>query len=483
MSEEDTIELPSAPFDFFLWLRTDTFDSLLEQILVPYLKGKPGNKIRDDYKRKLYASFKVILLNLLHVHKHKGLECLAVPRDNNAIQARDRYSLKTISVGAFNEAYNALETADYIERISVGRQGSGGKPGRRSRVIVLPKLAGLFDEYLPAPYIFFERNPDEEVIVLRRSKRRGKASSIDYQDDDETLEQRKILRKINSVLQSHWYDLEMSDEDYEPLRDILRRRHVNDSKKNHFIDFSNRSLKRIYSNGSFSEGGRFYGGWWQQIPKDYRRYIKIDGKLAVEVDYSNMHPYILYSKKGLRPDGDAYKITGVSRKVVKRVFSTLLNKASERAPRGYNADSNDGLEWQCIVAKIKSKHPQIEEFFGKGVGLQLQLIDSKMAERVMLTFSSMNKPCLPLHDSFIVHHAMRDELEAIMRKAYEHVAGQAGIDLDCKDYFKLFSEEYAGKLDSQGCREVTFGTVDACQKEYSEYFTREMLWFKEHCKN
>ena len=28
---------------------------------------------------------------------------------------------------------------------------------------------------------------------------------------------------------------------------------------------SNKFVRRIFNNGTFEEGGRFYGGWWQRI--------------------------------------------------------------------------------------------------------------------------------------------------------------------------------------------------------------------------
>jgi len=44
----------------------------------------------------------------------------------------------------------------------------------------------------------------------------------------------------------------------------------------------------------------------------------------------------------------------------------------------------------------------------------------------MLRFASMNRyPCLPIHDSFIVHHALEDELETIMKEEFERETGIA----------------------------------------------------------
>ncbi|MGR3549531.1 hypothetical protein [Pseudooceanicola sp.] len=55
-----------------------------------------------------------------------------------------------------------------------------------------------------------------------------------------------------------------------------------------------------------------------------------------------------------------------------------------------------------------------------------------MAEKVMLRFAAMRYACLPVHDSFIVHHGLQDELDRIMREAFEAefgVSGKVGVDI------------------------------------------------------
>ena len=84
---------------------------------------------------------------------------------------------------------------------------------------------------------------------------------------------RAKLRKVNSCFLRHWIDLELQDEEFKVLASKLH----SDEHKNP-IDFSARTLVRIFSNGSFKEGGRFYRGWWQNVPvitkTRYDRYEK-----------------------------------------------------------------------------------------------------------------------------------------------------------------------------------------------------------------
>ena len=51
-----------------------------------------------------------------------------------------------------------------------------------------------------------------------------------------------------------------------------------------------------FNNESFEDGGRFYGGWWQSIPSEYRKYISLNGDLTIEMDYSSIHIHLLYAE-------------------------------------------------------------------------------------------------------------------------------------------------------------------------------------------
>jgi hypothetical protein len=66
------------------------------------------------------------------------------------------------------------------------------------------------------------------------------------------------------------------------------------------------------------------------------------------------------------------------------------------------------------------------KYFKTGFGLKAQFIDSRIAERVLLHFAKRNIPCLPIHDSFLMHHGYESELEDQMLMAFREVTGQEG---------------------------------------------------------
>ncbi|MHC2278005.1 hypothetical protein ACVME8_004616 [Bradyrhizobium diazoefficiens] len=99
-----------------------------------------------------------------------------------------------------------------------------------------------------------------------------------------------------------------------------------------FVQLERVSLHRVFNNGSFQQRGRFYGGWWQQVPSRLRRYITINGWPTREIDYSNLHLAMIYAKEGLPLDGDAYAIDGLDaryRKLVKVTLLKLINAPPE----------------------------------------------------------------------------------------------------------------------------------------------------------
>jgi hypothetical protein len=186
------------------------------------------------------------------------------------------------------------------------------------------------------------------------------------------------------------------------------------------LDLTAKSLSRIFNNGSFTDGGRFYGGWWQGVPKECRPYILIDGEKTVELDYRAFHPWLLYTLAGLRLGEDAYdvRIDGQFRPLVKEAFNRLLNGSSRRPSQPVGFDPHAvGCTWPELVRRLLEKHHPIAGYMGQGWGIRLQRIDSDIAEAVMLHFARQDIPCLGIHDSFIVQQRYEAELRTVMEEA------------------------------------------------------------------
>ena len=88
-----------------------------------------------------------------------------------------------------------------------------------------------------------------------------------------------------------------------------------------------------------------------------------------------------------------------------------------RAPKGIDLQST-GRSWAEVKGAILEAHRPIQHLFFTGVGNRLQFEDSCLAEAILVHFSSIDAPALPIHDSFIMHHGYGAELEDQMRKAF-----------------------------------------------------------------
>ena len=79
---------------------------------------------------------------------------------------------------------------------------------------------------------------------------------------------RDNLVAINEFYQKHHIDLRIKDTDYKKLScELLQKKKTNRRQRQRQLDFSRKVLARIFNDGKWGVGGRFYYGWWQEIPK------------------------------------------------------------------------------------------------------------------------------------------------------------------------------------------------------------------------
>ena len=320
-------------------------------------------------------------------------------------------------------AYDGMVATDLIR---VTRHGFYDRDTGKSdvtKVIATDKLLQVLEGLDGNP--FKEVKPDLEAeCILLRDRVNGQRVLVPYEPDRNTNEMRHRLCIINRCLAKHWPDLRIKDGDYEELQERLRQ-----DKEKSPIDFSKRILTRIFSNGRFDHGGRFYRAWWHNVPSEYRKHITMDGKRTCEYDYSQLNPHMVYFLKGEKlGDEDAYDrvFDGEHRGIVKEAFNAMIQASTDLTHKPRKLDLGEvDFDWATLKQAILDAHKPIADVFFQGHGNHLQYIDSCIAENVMLNFiKSKDAPVLPVHDSFIMHHAYGEELgeleEAMRRAFYEH---------------------------------------------------------------
>ncbi|MAE50206.1 MAG: hypothetical protein CMH27_00170 [Micavibrio sp.] len=387
------------------------------------------NKRANVPNRRFKAAVRSIILNVLQVHEIKSADVfLAVSRDANTYLGTDRYAPHDMGYDPFIDAFNGLIRQGYTIIEHEGYYDHREHTGSTTRIAASEDLLDLYKELKGDEHISFitrkicKDEKDETIILKGELPNRPKViGKLQYKDNKFTENARNNLRRINKLFEKHQIKLDCDEATKAALMTALGRKAIYDTEQVRFIDESAVKLYRIFSDGQFNRGGRFYRGWWQQVPKDFRKYITIDGQPTVELDYSRYHISILYTQLGLIPEGDPYDIhPKVHKDVIKYAINAMLNaKSIVREHEDFNPDAC-GMTWEKLIKLIEDKHKPIVDSgrWNTGYGLTLQYIDSQIAEEIMLHFVKQKVPCLPIHDSFIVPKSYENELRGMMERVY-----------------------------------------------------------------
>ena len=173
-----------------------------------------------------------------------------------------------------------VTTRGYYSR----ERGAGGL----KRYIPTDRLVERFEELEGHLAFVIQPDLDQEVIILR-DKIDDRQVDVDYRDTPKTGRYRSNLRQINEFFLKHLVDLRIKDTQVQRLAQRILQEKDKDP-----IDLSRRTLARIFTNGSFEEGGWFFRGWWQNVPSGYRQYITINEAITTEYDCSQLSPHMLY---------------------------------------------------------------------------------------------------------------------------------------------------------------------------------------------
>jgi len=225
--------------------------------------------------------------------------------------------------------------------------------------------------------------------------------------------------------------------------------------------------RRIF-NESLDYGGRFYGSF-QQLSKEQRSRILIDGFSTVEPDYSGYHINLLYTWERLQLEVYPYDVEGFDINLIKAVMLPLLNSESlsmlggqitrsadsktkgyyERWQReqavyshrratgqrvekpekpdylkGFIEGIPEGTNGKEVIEAIKQKHPLIAHYFGEPkIGVKLQKQDSEIMAAVLCKLAVQGIPALPVHDSLRVKAINELQVVEIMQSEYKRITG------------------------------------------------------------
>ncbi|SMO33199.1 hypothetical protein [Ruegeria faecimaris] len=364
----------------------------------------------------------IVLINVLRAHvKRRGMS-VGIGRQKQRLDRESRYRPAFMTTHRFRMALDWLLKTDLICITAGGYQY--GDNAQHTRFAMTPKaIAALYTEQLTMKA--FEIVEPDEVLILRDSEKQP----IRYHDTEQTIAMRNALVLINNVNANA--DVTLS----RPLRyEDLGEEYVDTA-----ISVTAKHLRRIFNNGTFDQGGRFYGAWWQCVRKHVRRIININGEATIEADYRGFNPAVLLAKAKFTIPADPYSvIKGVAasselRDHAKSTLAAFLNAQTRyiAEPRGFDASKH------CMTAAefrqtVLDAYPMINQMIGQDAGLKLQREESNLAEKIMLHFVRQGHPILPVHDAFIVQAHLRDELVSVMKDQFNAKYGQVP-EVEVKD--------------------------------------------------
>ncbi len=414
---------------------TEVGDKLLAMILEQILAIHPDWLPKQQrYSYQLKATLTAILLDLYTSWEADNKLYLGIPLNNNYYTANKHYLPFFISYKHVQKVIEALShnSINFI-KLETGYKSTKKGKSRLTRIQATSKL-GMFFVGAELTGAMITVCNDTEVVILRDENK----DLIAYPNSKLTNLMRKNIRNINALLDNTLIDIRLSDLDLQNMQFEMVGKKSKKTLKDqgiNILDFTSKRLVRIFNNGTFKDGGRFYGGWWQGIPKKFRKHITINGKKTEEIDYSTLHPRLLYIIKGEDiPEDDFYEIEGVDKKhrtLIKKLFNAAINAKSSDKKKFINYHEKvkkdmvapEGMTLAHLVDIIIEKHKPIEEFFFSGYGVKLQRLDSDIAERIMLKLADKEIVALPVHDSFVVVNGHNKELYRAMSETFKELTG------------------------------------------------------------
>lgn len=317
-----------------------------------------------------------------------------------------------------------------LEAIGLAVVVKGQKEGTATTIAPTPVLAHRVRSAMLQPSDFGRRT-DRELVVLRATNRKAGVQEkrlVDYEETPETLALRAQVVGFNNQLVAA------------PIA------YVGNSG---LVDVSDRQLRRHFTvkKGEpvqFNRGGRYFGGFWQNLKKNERRHLRINGEEIVAVDYSAAFTHIAFAYLGETPPrvADLYRIPGLEglrRKQIKSALNTLYFDDFKRSkwPAEFGDDEwtdpdtgevFEGFPAQFTPSKVRAAivahYPALDRVLCKGLGLQFMFTESEILGRLLTVLHERDITALPLHDALMVARSEGQAVVTLMEAIALEVIGQ-----------------------------------------------------------
>lgn len=424
---DDEKEERDHPFNAYRFASSDAAKGIVQEAIKLLLNCEAyfalrTNKRRPKDQETFNLTVDAILSDLMHHHLAECPGDIYVTRSNKVLGTKSRYRPRAYSK-LFPYILDLMakpEMAYVVQDVALAVEGS-----KRSTVIRPgSRLLSEMEEH-EIGFDDLDERPHGETIVLKRVKDRedywDEGGLEEYEDTPETERYRAELDEINQ-----W----IADADLRFYPDGLPWPRTQ-------FSIRDRRLRRIFTQCRFDSGGRLFGGFWQSLRKHERqRGLWISGEQAVELDYGQVGPRILYGMAGHKPPfPDLYDIWGYgkNRPGFKKVMSAMIfaSDALARFPKGTRSLFSRSYKVGDVVEAIEAKHPMIKDYFHRGLGHDVQFIESQIMVEVLLTLKASGVVALPIHDAVMVPSSKASLAKEVMLdvfKEHAHVEGTVTVE-------------------------------------------------------
>ena len=350
---------------------------------------------------------------------------------------------------------DALEALGYLISTPGHYDRDGGHSSHMSRMKATDKLINKIVNVFKFSSEMVDLHPNTECVVMRKwDDEKNKQVNIEYQDNDfsEITRWRHDLTAYNNLLRATYIDIPDFPEGGLVTGKSKKDKYKSNSKKYnllHKIHISQHEkfVKRIFNNNNWEHGGRFYGGWWQRIPSEWRTRIRIGNMPVSEIDYKGLHIVLLYAIKGINYRDDPYTLDGFEvsqrmRNLLKQVLLCSINASDAKTaksairkeinfhPEDYFWVKDMELDLSELIAAFVLKHQPINEYFFSNSGVWLQNLDSRIAESIINHFTQLRIPILCVHDSFVISADRAEDLKAVMEQTFLNVINEYKLPIN-----------------------------------------------------
>ena len=396
-------------------------------------------KIRDSKLIDRASTARLLIEGLFQASRcHSPDTAISIPLTQQQYKKGSQSKISQYAYRDVRACFDALDRLGWI-----GFHKGFVDTGDTSYPTVLWAVGDLYESFKPHQNHWQRLVSSTDPVVVRQKNRSGYQEDVETPEGEVTERIRTNLVLINDFISNQAICLNCPNWQLKKLAVKVAKTNPlqigGPRRRKTPLNFSQVILRRIFSKGCLDRGGRFYGGWWESIPKKFRRYITINGQPTVEVDFQEFHPrmlYLLHKQEpprelydlGLRfqefPDYDENKKPyKQQRDIIKKFMNALINDEQGKHRLSDASSKFLGLTDQELRSVVYERHPVFKLAVKTDTGLHLQFLDSEIAEKVMLELMPHGIVALPVHDSFLVRQDFLPQLTAAMFKAFEEVMG------------------------------------------------------------